>query len=67
MSTSDHKAIRDYLARESSGTGNPGKKLVMNPKTGKFEVASAHEANTGDTAEFTPEDLRSFSAVLNAR
>jgi hypothetical protein len=35
----------------------------MNPRTGKFEVASTNEVHTGDTAEFTAEDLRSIAAV----
>ena len=39
MARSDHQAIRDYLMRESQGTGNSGKKMVLNPQTGKFEVA----------------------------
>jgi hypothetical protein len=63
MSTNDHDAIRDYMERESKGVGTPGKKMVLNPRTGKFEVVSAYEAHTGDTAEITAEDMRSFTAV----
>jgi len=61
MSTSDHAAIRDYLQRESKGLGNPGKKMVLNPRTGKFEVASSYETHHGDVAEITAEDMRSFA------
>jgi DNA-binding ferritin-like protein (Dps family) len=61
MATSDHGAIRDYLMRESGGTGNAGKKMVLNPVTGKFEVAGAYEAGGSEVAEITAEDMRSFS------
>nr|WP_042177799.1 hypothetical protein [Kibdelosporangium sp. MJ126-NF4]CEL12774.1 hypothetical protein [Kibdelosporangium sp. MJ126-NF4]CTQ98460.1 hypothetical protein [Kibdelosporangium sp. MJ126-NF4] len=64
MSDADHGAIRDYLKRESDGMGNPGKKMVLNPRTGKFEVVSVNAAQTGDTAEITAEDMRSFAAVI---
>lgn len=63
MSTHDHAAIKEYLRRQSEGVGNPGKKMVLNPRTGKFEVVSANEARTGDTAEITAEDMKSFAAV----
>lgn len=63
MASSDHKEIRDYLMRESRGAGNTGKKMVLNPTTGKFEVASAYEASRGEVAEITAEDMRSFLAV----
>jgi len=66
MSTNDHDAIRDYLARESKGLGNPGKKMVLNPKTGKFEVASAWEDAGPDAAEITAEDMKSFSGKCHA-
>jgi hypothetical protein len=67
MSTSDHSAIRDFLRRESKGIGNPGKKMVLNPRTGKFEVASATERHDADVAEITAEDMRSFTVVRGDR
>jgi hypothetical protein len=63
MASSDHEAVRDYLRRESKGTGNAGTKLVLNPATGKFEVASPYEAGGSEVAEITAEDMRSFLAV----
>jgi hypothetical protein len=63
MARSDHQAIRDYMKRESQGLGNPGKKMVLNPQTGKFEVASAFERHGEDVAEITAEDMRSFVAA----
>jgi hypothetical protein len=63
MSTTDHKAIRDYLMREAQGSGNVGKKMVLNPHTGKFEVASTYEADSRDVANITAEDMRSFAEV----
>jgi hypothetical protein len=63
MASSDHKEIRNYLMRESEGSGNTGKKMVLNPVTGKFEVASVFEASRGEVAEITAEDMRSFLAV----
>jgi len=63
MASSDHKEIRDYLMRESQGSGNIGKKMVLNPRTGKFEVAGIFEAGRGEVAEITAEDMRSFLAV----
>lgn len=66
MSRSDHAAIRDFLRRESSGAGNPGKKMVLNPTTGKFEVASTYESHGADAAEITAEDMQSFVEVNRA-
>jgi molybdopterin/thiamine biosynthesis adenylyltransferase len=60
MSASDHSAIRDYLMRESKGVGNPGKKMILNPKTGKFEVVSSFENSGSESAEITAEDMKSF-------
>jgi hypothetical protein len=65
MATSDHQAIRNYLMRESQGQGNPGKKMVLNPQTGKFEVASGIDSRP-DVANITAEDLRSFGQVRRA-
>ncbi len=62
MSTSDHQAIRDYLKRESDGKGNSGKKMILNPRTGKFEIVSAYESASADAPVMTSEDLRSFAA-----
>ncbi|MFI5911128.1 hypothetical protein [Dactylosporangium sp. NPDC051541] len=66
MSTNDHDEIRSYLERESKGVGNPGKKMVLNPKTGKFEVASSWENTGPDAAEITAEDMRSFAGLCRA-
>lgn len=66
MSTSDHKAIRDYLKRESDGKGNSGKKMILNPRTGKFEIMSAYESAAADAPVMTPEDLRSFGVGRHA-
>jgi len=62
MATSDHQAIRDYLMRESRGAGNSGKKMVLNPQTGKFEVAGMFDRRE-DVANITAEDLRSFERM----
>jgi hypothetical protein len=66
MSTSNHEAIRDYLKRESEGKGNSGKKMVLNPRTNKFEIMSAYENAAADAPVMTPEDLRSFVAGHHA-
>src|SRR5512144_69555 len=63
MAASDHQAIREYLMRESQGLGNSGRKMVLNPQTGKFEVASQFDSRQ-DVADITAEDLRSFSELL---
>ncbi len=62
-----HDAIRDFLDRTAKGKGPVGKKMVLNPQTGKFEVVSAHQVAAGDTAEFTAEDMRSFTGVRGGR
>jgi len=59
MSADDHVAIRQYLEREASGTGNAGRRMVMNPRTGKFEIASGPGDND-DVAQITAEDMKSF-------
>lgn len=67
MAEDDHRAIRDYLDRSAQGKDTKGKKMVLNPVTGKFEVVSAHKAGAGDIAEVTAEDMRSFTAVTGGR
>ncbi|NUQ87167.1 MAG: hypothetical protein HOQ43_01690 [Glycomyces artemisiae] len=55
-----HDAISEYMQRESSGQGNPGKRMVLNPRTGKFEVVTESQALDPDLAPVTAEDMRSF-------
>lgn len=62
-----HNAIRDFLDRTAKGEASAGKKMVLNPKTGKFEVVSAFESNASDVAEITVEDMRSFLAAHDER
>lgn len=66
MRDNSHDAIRDFLERTARGEGSLGKKMVLNPQTGKFEVVSAYEAHAGDAAEVTAEDMRSFAVVRRA-
>lgn len=63
MRNSDHKAIRSYLMRASSGEGNQGKKMYFNPHTRKFEVADVRDApgSREGLAPITPEDMWSFA------
>ncbi|GLZ40785.1 hypothetical protein [Actinokineospora sp. NBRC 105648] len=62
--TDGHDAIRDFLDRTAKGKGGQGKKMVLNPQTGKFELVSADKVSAGDVAEITVEDMRSFRGGL---
>jgi hypothetical protein len=60
MGNRKHDAISEYMQRESSGQGNPGKRMVLNPRNGKFELVSDTQAQDPDLAPVTAEDMRSF-------
>ncbi|SDD74923.1 hypothetical protein [Glycomyces harbinensis] len=63
MANSKHDAISEYMHRESSGQGNPGKRMVLNPRNGKFELVSESEALDPDLAPVTAEDMKSFGGA----
>jgi hypothetical protein len=41
--TSDHKAIRAFLEQTASGTLSPRKRMVLDPRTGKFVVQEVED------------------------
>jgi hypothetical protein len=60
--TSDHQAIREYLAREARGEGNPGKKMVLNPQTGKFFLRSGDPSEDA-VPSVSAEDMQAFGGL----
>ena len=57
---SDHQSIRDFMERESSGTGNAGKKMKYDPKLKRFVVVDESDTDADALPAVTPEDLQSF-------
>ena len=63
MATNKHDAIKDFLMNASSGAGNANKRMVMNPRTGKFEVVARGERHPDDAPQITAEDMKSFQVT----
>ncbi|WP_157407789.1 hypothetical protein [Actinomadura atramentaria] len=61
MASDRHADIRDFL-EETNRTGAPpaGKRMVLNPRTGKFEVQSAGERSADQIPEMDVEDMKAF-------
>jgi len=60
MATDSHDEIKNFLSQAASGNMPPGKQMVFNPRTGKFEVLSGHE-RPGDTVpQVDAQDMRAF-------
>ena len=56
----DHKSIREFMSRESSGKGNAGRKMKYDPKSKRFVVVSENDKDGDNLPEVPPEDLQSF-------
>jgi len=60
MASDSHDEIKRFLSQAASGDMPPGKQMVFNPATGKFEVLSGQE-RPGDTIpQMTSQDMRAF-------
>jgi len=62
MGDSNHETIRNFMKRESTGQGTPGRRMILNPRTGKFEIISDSEPRDPDAADVTAEDMKSFGS-----
>lgn len=60
MATDKHNDIRSFLEQAAAGNVPPGKRMVFNPATGKFEVRAAGERPGDHVPQIDAEDMKAF-------
>ncbi|MBT2232986.1 hypothetical protein [Nonomuraea sp. NEAU-A123] len=63
MATDKHNDIRAFMEQMKASGGNPpsGKRMVLNPQTGKFEVRSVGDRPGDQIPHVSAEDMKAFT------
>lgn len=62
MSSDKHDDLRAFMEQaRAQGAPPAGKRMVLNPRTGKFEVQSAGDRVGDNVPEVDAEDMKAFS------
>ncbi|REE96925.1 hypothetical protein [Thermomonospora umbrina] len=62
MASDKHSDLRAFMEQmRQSGSPPPGKRMVLNPQTGKFEIQSTDEQLGDQVPQIDVEDMRAFA------